>query len=280
MKNIIATTAIALMLGTSAFAAKHTMALQTYQVMQKSDIYASNFIGMRVYSAEKDFDTFDENTMVNEGSEKEWDDIGEINDVVLGKDGSVKAVILGIGGFIGIGERDIAVSMKSIKFVNEKDDPDDFFLVVKANKEMLTKAEEFKRAKMDDKSKAKEETKMAKTEMEPNDPDRTMLKPPIVTRDGYREAKMEELTTETLTGARVYGSKNEDIGEIDRLIVDDSGQIKRAIIDVGGFLGIGEHPIAVTLKELNIQRTDGGDDVRVYIDATQAELEKQPAYKN
>ena len=38
----------------------------------------------------------------------DWDDIGEISDLVLSQDGQVKAVLTDIGGFLGLGERDMA----------------------------------------------------------------------------------------------------------------------------------------------------------------------------
>ena len=104
-----------------------------------------------------------------------------------------------------------------------------------------------------------------------------MLARPDVTREGYNEAIVTELTASDLEGARVYGVNDEDVGEINRLILDDQGKITEVILDIGGFLGMGEHRIAVTMDELNIQRNNDGD-FRVYIDATQANLEKQPAY--
>ena len=277
MKRILTGTALVLLMSTTAMAGTTTGKLETYQMDHKSDIYASKFIGMRVYAAEKDYDMLDQDAMIDEGKQQEWDDIGEVNDVILSRDGQVKAVILGVGGFIGIGEKDVAVQMRQVKLIREKDDDgevgdDDFFLVINANKQSLTDAETYERHAMVD-------TRQPVTETTEDPKDRTRLMAPDVRRDGYREVKDEELTTEDLTGARVYGSNDEDVGEIDRLIVDDQGKIKRAIIDVGGFLGIGEHSIAVTMKELRILRTENGDDFRVYIDATQAELEKQPAYK-
>ncbi|HUG61649.1 MAG TPA: PRC-barrel domain-containing protein [Methylomirabilota bacterium] len=48
------------------------------------------------------------------GSDNE--DIGEINDVIVSQDGRVAAVIVGVGGFLGIGEKDVAVSMKALEF--------------------------------------------------------------------------------------------------------------------------------------------------------------------
>ncbi|MBU3034136.1 hypothetical protein [Tritonibacter mobilis] len=44
--------------------------------------------------------------------------------------------------------------------------------------------------------------------------------------------------------------------------------------------GIGERPVAVTFDELTILRNEGGDDFRVYVDATREALEQQPEYEN
>ena len=82
-----------------------------------------------------------------------------------------------------------------------------------------------------------------------------------------------------LEDARVYGSNDEDIGEINRLVLTQDGKIKHAVVDVGGFLGLGEHPIAVTMDELQILREENGSGIRIFIDSTQSELEKKPAYR-
>lgn len=41
--------------------------------------------------------------------------LGDINDVVLTEDGSVDGIVIGVGGFLGIGEKDVAVSFESIE---------------------------------------------------------------------------------------------------------------------------------------------------------------------
>lgn len=51
----------------------------------------------------------------NEANEK----IGDINDVILDKSGKVANVILGVGGFLGMGEHYVAVSYDKLKWVNE-----------------------------------------------------------------------------------------------------------------------------------------------------------------
>ena len=111
--------------------------------------------------------------------------------------------------------------------------------------------------------------------------DRPMLRSPgNITRDGYMTVDPVELTAENLTGARVYDSNDEDIGEVDELLLSAEGNsIDQVVVDVGGFLGMGEHEVAVTMEELHIMRADDGSELRVYMDATQEELEAQPEYE-
>jgi hypothetical protein len=40
--------------------------------------------------------------------------IGEINELILDKDGKIAAVVVGVGGFLGIGEREVALDYKSL----------------------------------------------------------------------------------------------------------------------------------------------------------------------
>ncbi len=45
--------------------------------------------------------------------------LGSINDLLTDKEGNIKAVVIGVGGFLGVGEHLIAVPYDKIKFVNE-----------------------------------------------------------------------------------------------------------------------------------------------------------------
>src|SRR5450755_4972874 len=45
--------------------------------------------------------------------------LGSINDLLMDKSGNIKAVVIGVGGFLGVGEHLIAVAFDKIKFVNE-----------------------------------------------------------------------------------------------------------------------------------------------------------------
>jgi len=269
VKQLLTTTALSFILLTGACYAANMAPLTTYQ-QQPTDIQASKFIGMRVYATEKDVAS---NATAKAGAEKNWDDIGEINDVILSRRGEVKAVIVGVGGFLGIGEKDVAVAMNDIKFVKNGDKENDYFLVINANKQMLTDAPAYAAQQ-----KAAENSTANNTTTASRSNTRTALVRPDVKRQGYRQPETKELTSETLVGARVYGPKDEDVGEVNKLILNSDGSVKQLVLDIGGFLGIGEHRIAVGLDQVNIVRNEKGDDVRVYIDSDKNTLKALPTY--
>ena len=56
--------------------------------------------------------------------------------------------------------------------------------------------------------------------------------------------------TSKMDGLKVYNDANENIGSINDLLMDKSGSVKIAVIGVGGFLGMGEHLVAVPFDKL------------------------------
>ncbi|QRM28317.1 PRC-barrel domain-containing protein [Microvirga sp. VF16] len=51
----------------------------------------------------------------NQNNEK----IGDISELLVDSSGKIQAVVVGVGGFLGIGERDVAIPFDQVKFVNE-----------------------------------------------------------------------------------------------------------------------------------------------------------------
>ena len=66
-----------------------------------------------------------------------------------------------------------------------------------------------------------------------------------------------ELNEANLLDAVVYGTEDEKIGTVSH--VHGSGPATQVIVDVGGFLGIGAKPVALTISQLNFMRDDKGD---------------------
>ena len=355
MKNVLAAASLALLVGVSPLVSAQaaTAQLKPYTMDQAVDMRASNLIGQRIYATADDV----EGRTLSQSELSAFDDIGEINDVILTPEGQVKAVVLGIGGFLGLGERDLAVEMSSLRFVSETDGQDTFIVVNADKPSLMAMADEQKAAMAPAAGETGEtvtetaattgeaveqtgenvaaateqagetvaekveqgaaatgeaveqtgetvaaagEAAVEKVEQATTDAttttsdgtqvtttetaaapaagmERERLVRPQVETEGYADVAATELTADDFTGKRVYGVDGEDIGEISDLVMSSEGQVEQAVLDVGGFLGIGERKIAVPLDELQLTRNADGD-LRVYIQATQAQLEAQPEY--
>ena len=82
---------------------------------------------------------------------------------------------------------------------------------------------------------------------------------------------------ETVLGREVRSVADESMGRIVDVIVDLSGQVRAAVIDFGGFLGVGSRKIAV---DWNILRFGSGEKpAHVVMELTQAQLKAAPEYK-
>jgi sporulation protein YlmC with PRC-barrel domain len=68
--------------------------------------------------------------------------IGEIMDVLVSRDGNINALIIGVGGFLGIGEKDVAVPFNAVQ-VKTKDN-NKWYLVMNTTKDALKSAKGFK----------------------------------------------------------------------------------------------------------------------------------------
>lgn len=286
MKRLLSTTALVIAMTGAAHAQSDATGFGQVE-MQRGDFFASDLIGMRIYNAEK---AVSADATISDGGEAEWHDIGEINDLIVTKDGSVSAVILGVGGFLGMDERNVAVSMNAITVVRKEGDSGDRFLVVSTTKDALEEAPAYERNSVKREA-ADADVKAADvevndektgTDMNPAEAERDMLVRPAVEREGYAEADMaavRQMTSEDLEGTRVYGANDENVGKIGSLVVGDDGKVSEVVINVGGFLGLGEKAVVVTFDELQILQEQAGDDLRVYIDSTKENLEAQPEYQ-
>ena len=66
-----------------------------------------------------------------------------------------------------------------------------------------------------------------------------------------------ELTPAVLKGASIYDAEDHKVGTVSH--VHGSGASSQIVLDVGGFLGIGAKPVAVSASELDFMRDEDGD---------------------
>ena len=93
------------------------------QTQTDNDFRSTQLVGANVYNA------------ANE-------DIGEIEDIIFDSGGSVSAVVVSVGGFLGIGEKYVAMPFKSLKIAREADK--DLKITVEGTKDSLKAMPEYK----------------------------------------------------------------------------------------------------------------------------------------
>ena len=81
-----------------------------------------------------------------------------------------------------------------------------------------------------------------------------------------------------ILGREVRSGANENMGRIIDVIVDRSGQVRAAIIDFGGFLGVGSRKIAVAWNALRFP-PDAKNVERIGLDLTRDQVQGAPEYK-
>ena len=95
--------------------------------------------------------------------------------------------------------------------------------------------------------------------------------PPSVTIIGAREAH-------GVLGRDVRSPADEDMGRIVDVIVDRSGMVRAAVIDFGGFLGVGSRKIVVDWNALHFGRVADKSDV-IMLELTKDQVTAAPEYK-
>ncbi|MBC7137482.1 MAG: PRC-barrel domain-containing protein [Defluviimonas sp.] len=263
----------------------------TYTAMN-DEIMASDFIGKPVYVSEGDIPA----TAVND-ADAEWENAGEINDVLMSRDGQAKAILVDVGGFLGIGEKTVAVDMGQLRIIEDGDDAGDYFVAFSASREALENAPEFEMDESDDAAMTDTTaTGAATTGMAGTDTSATGATTGMAGTDTAAtgmgagmgsgdtvEGRIDPttLTAEQLQGAAVYDANDERVGDISELVLAEDGTISKAVVDIGGFLGIGAKPVALNFDQLQItSENEDGSDIRVHLMATEEELEAMPEYED
>jgi PRC-barrel domain len=95
--------------------------------------------------------------------------------------------------------------------------------------------------------------------------------PPSVTVIGARDAH-------GILGREVRSAANEDMGRIVDVIVDREGTVRAAVIDFGGFLGVGSRKIVVDWNALHFGSVANKSD-SITLELTKEQVSAAPEYK-
>jgi sporulation protein YlmC with PRC-barrel domain len=133
MKHVISCTALALLLATgSALAAENAAQPNAAQRVPSEQMSKTEMIGTLPGEALPISDYYNQSVYDTRDNK-----IGDVNDLLLDKSGKINAVIIGVGGFLGVGEKNVAVPFSSLKVAKKNGSR---YLVLETTKEALQTA--------------------------------------------------------------------------------------------------------------------------------------------
>jgi len=93
-----------------------------------------------------------DNLMGSSARTSDGEEVGNIEDILIDSDGQIKAIVVGVGGFLGIGAKDVAISWDHVSVAPDADNgaatlsPNDFVIQVNVTEDQLRDAPEFDRS--------------------------------------------------------------------------------------------------------------------------------------
>ena len=90
-------------------------------------------------------------------------------------------------------------------------------------------------------------------------------------------AKPAEVTSSKLVGKNLYNNKNETIGEVEDLVIDNGKTVTGVVVSVGGFLGMGERYVVVDPSSIFLHKADGK--LKAMVDTDKDALKNAPEFK-
>lgn len=162
MKRILATTALVALTAVPAFAQTDTTNTTPDAPMAQSETAGGTFdlggmqmsademIGRTVYAGGDAAMTGDAavETAGMDAPAEDWENIGSVDDVIFTADGEIEAVVLDIGGFLGIGAREISLTMDELTLLDDTSSDEDFFVVFNGDPAELEQRPEMDRDSM------------------------------------------------------------------------------------------------------------------------------------
>jgi sporulation protein YlmC with PRC-barrel domain len=86
------------------------------------------------------------------------------------------------------------------------------------------------------------------------------------------------VTAEELQNTPIMNANDESIGDVNRVVIGQNGEVKQVIVGVGGFLGIGERNVAIEYDKLSIGK-DADGNVKITTELTKQDLENMPTHQ-
>jgi sporulation protein YlmC with PRC-barrel domain len=209
--------------------------------------------------------------------------VGKIESVYIDGSGKVDSVIVGVGGFLGVGERRVRLAWKDLQISNNGER-----VVVSATRDQLKAMSPYayRDAKLEGEVFSDADVYSPKAMMTPPSATPAPAKTAAAMTDPRDNRPTEstgdfnasgEVSGNAVIGAKVYDADNDSIGTIDDLYVDSKGTIQSVVISVGGFLGVMSKDVAVKWTDLHYSHD--GKSLRLTTPMTKDSLTAMPDYK-
>lgn len=266
--KLLGTTA-AIALGLATLAAPATLRADDTTQTQATTIAPANAI---------DAETLIGRNIVNPAGET----VGEVKSVVIDQDGQVRHVIVGVGGFLGVGERNVALPWDRLTILDNGET-----VVAAATKEQLEAMPEHRYPES------------VTGGVYPYDQD--LAANPYLAEGASTTGSADlsagsaatieagtapsagvvgDFRASQLVGVDVVNSSGETIGEINELLVARAGNIDGVIVDVGGFLGMGERPVLISWNDIQLADADADNKLEATTRMTKDQLNALPIYED
>jgi hypothetical protein len=95
--------------------------------------------------------------------------------------------------------------------------------------------------------------------------------------DGIGKTVLPYQDIQGVLGKEIRSSADEDMGRVVDVLVDQAGHVRAAVIDFGGFLGVGNRKVVVDWTALHFAPADQRD--RISLDLTRDQVKQAPEYK-
>jgi sporulation protein YlmC with PRC-barrel domain len=194
--------------------------------------------------------------------------VGEIESVIVNPKGKVTSVVLDVSGWLE-SEKRISVPWSDLKA------DADGKIHSNLTKESAQAAAGYAYSNDINRGKVLNETGQvyaADGTQEPTTADTTAAnnnRPAALNADG-------SINASKVVGVNVVNNANDTVGEISEVLLDDSGKVSGVVVDVGGFLGLGSHPVKLAWKEIKMMSKDGA--LQAIVNMDKAALKEMPAY--
>jgi sporulation protein YlmC with PRC-barrel domain len=197
--------------------------------------------------------------------------IGEIKSIYLTKDGKVDSVMVSVGGFLGVGDREVRIAWSDLKISDNGEK-----VMVNMTKDQLKAKPEYKYG--NESWRGQVFTDTGPWTDRPGDRMATADRPSTAAATSTGDFNAAgEMSGEALIGATVRNENRDSIGKIEDVYVDNNGAIKTVVVSVGGFLGVGSKNVAVKWSDLKFSRDDKS--IVITTGWTKDSLKAMPDYK-